>query len=132
MTEQNNKIMKFTKEELKQFIWDNSKFNYICKNICKELSRWDDCFKFMDQFTIQDKNVCCDGDEYWSYGGHEHYTDYFDIELLTYSKDELKEYVDKKVAERDAKLKKEKEEKEAYRKEQELKELKRLKEKYGE
>lgn len=122
--------MKFTKEELNQFIWDNSKFNYICKNICKELSRYDDNFKFMNQFTIQDTNVCCDGDEYWSYGGHEHYTDYFDIELLTYSKEELKEYVDKKVTERDAKLKKEKEEKEAYRKEQELKELKRLKDKY--
>ena len=122
--------MKFTKEELNKFIWDNSKFNYICKNICKELSRYDDNFKFMNQFTIQDTNVCCDGDEYWSYGGHEHYTDYFDIELLTYSKEELKEYVDKKVTERDAKLKKEKEEKEAYRKEQELKELKRLKDKY--
>lgn len=122
--------MKFTKEELNQFIWDNSKFNYICKNICKELSRYNDNFKFMNQFTIEDKEVCCDGDEYWSYGGHEHYTDYFDIELLTYSKEELKEYVDKKVIERDAKLKKEKEEKEAYRKEQELKELKRLKDKY--
>ena len=122
--------MKFTKEELNQFIWDNSKFNYICKNICKELSRYNDNFKFMNQFTIEDKEVCCDGDEYWSYGGHEHYTDYFDIELLTYSKEELKEYVDKKIAERDAKLKKEQEIKEAYRKEQELKELKRLKDKY--
>lgn len=122
--------MKFTKEELNQFIWDNSKFNYICKNICKELSRYDDTFRFMNKFTIEDKKVCCDGDEYWSYGGHEHYKDYFDIELLTYSKEELKEYVDKKVAERDTKLKKEKEEKEAYRKKQELKELKRLKDKY--
>ena len=47
--------MKFTKEELKQFIWDNSKFNYICKNICKKLGRWDDSFKFSDEFIMEDK-----------------------------------------------------------------------------
>lgn len=122
--------MKFTKEELKNFLWDYNKFEYICEDICKELSRWDESFKFMDEFSIDDKSVKCEGDEYWSYGGHEHYIDYFDVELLTYSKDELKEYVDKKVAERDTELQKEKEEKEAYKKEQELKELERLKAKY--
>ena len=122
--------MKFTKEELNQFIWDNSKFNYICKNICKELSRYNDNFKFMNQFTIEDKEVCCDGDEYWSYGGHEHYTDYFDIELLTYSKEELNDYVNALILKESEQKAKECAEKLKHEKERELKELKRLKEKY--
>ena len=122
--------MKFTKEELNQFIWNNSKFNCICKNICKELSRWNDVFKFMNQFSIEDKKVCCDGDEYWRYGGHEHYTDYFDIELLTYSKEELDNYVNALILKESEQKAKECAKKLKDEKERELKELKRLKEKY--
>ena len=122
--------MKFTKEELKQFIWDNSKFNYICKNICKELSHWNENFEFADTFVIEDKKVRCEGDEYWPYGGHEHHTNYFNIELLTYSKEELNDYVNALILKESEQKAKECAEKLKHEKERELKELKRLKEKY--
>jgi len=122
--------MKFTKEELNQFIWDNSKFNYICENICEKLSHWDKNFKFADNFVIEDKQVRCEGDEYWAYGGHEHHTHYFDIELLTYSKEELDDYVNGLILKENEQEAKKCAEKLKYEKERELKELKRLKEKY--
>ncbi len=118
------------KEELKQFLELYNKFEDKCSEICHELSNYDDDFIYVDNFSIEEGSVRCEGDEYWSYGGHEHHTEYFDIELLAYSDDELKEYVSNLILEESKKKAKELAEKEKYEKEQELKELKRLKEKY--
>jgi len=106
------------KEELKQFLELHDKFGDACSDICNELRHYDNDFMYVDDFYIDEDSVRCEGDEYWSYGGHEHHTKYFDIKLLTYSDDELKEYVSNLILEKNKK------------KEQELKELKRLKEKY--
>lgn len=118
------------KEELKQFLELYDKFEDTCLDIRNELSYYDSDFKYVDEFYIDDKRIRCEGDEYWSYGGHEHHTKYFNIDLLTYSDDELKEYVSNIILEESEKKAKELAEKEKYKKEQELKELKRLKEKY--
>jgi len=118
------------KEELKQFLELHDKFEDTCSDICHELSNYDSNFIYAEDFYIDENSVRCEGDEYWSYGGHEHHTKYFDIKLLTYSNDELKEYVSNLILEENKKKAKELAEKEQYKKEQELKELKRLKEKY--
>ena len=39
-------------------------------------------------------SVYCHGHEYWSYGGHEEYEEYFPTILLTYTEEEVKKYVD--------------------------------------
>jgi len=118
------------KEELKQFLKLRDKFEDACSDICNELRHYDNNFMYVDDFYIDEDSVRCEGDEYWSYGGHEHHTKYFDIKLLTYSDDELKEYVSNLILEKNKKKEKDLAEKEQYQKEQELKELKRLKEKY--
>ena len=118
------------KEELKQFLKLYNKFENRCSFICRELSSWNEDFKFVDQFYIEDNSVRCEGDEYWNFGGHEHHIKYFDINLLTYSDDELKEYVSNLILEESEKKAKEIAEIEKRKKEQELKELQRLKEKY--
>ncbi len=117
-------------EELKQLLELYNKFEDRCSFICRELSYYDRNFQYVDDFSIEDDTVRCEGDEYWSYGGHEHHTKYFNIDLLTYSDDELKEYVSNLILEESEKKSKEIAEREKYKKEQELKELKRLKEKY--
>ena len=118
------------KEELKQFLELHDKFEDTCSDICHELSNYDHNFIYVEDFYIDEDSVRCEGDEYWPYGGHEHHTKYFDIDLLTYSDNELKEYVSNLILEESEKRAKELVEKEKYKKEQELKELKRLKEKY--
>lgn len=118
------------KEELKQFLELYDKFEDTCSDICHELSHYDNDFIYVEDFYIDEDSIRCEGDEYWSYGGHEHHTKYFPINLLTYSDDELKEYVSNLILEESEKKAKELAEKEKYQKEQELKELKRLKEKY--
>ena len=79
------------KEELKQFLELHDKFEDTCSDICHELSHYDNDFSYVEDFYIDENSIRCEGDEYWSYGGYEHHTKYFDIKLLTYSDDELKE-----------------------------------------
>jgi len=117
-------------KELKQFLELYDKFEDRCNYICRELSSWDEDFKFVDQFYIEDNSVRCEGDEYWNFGGHEHHTKYFDIDLLSYTDKELYNYVYSLISEETKKKAKEKAEKLKYEREKELKELQRLKEKY--
>lgn len=83
------------------------------------------------------------GDEHWRYGGHEkHYYSFPDV-ILTMSKEEIKEYVYKETAEREARLQAEedkkrlaiallKEQKALAKEEKDRLDYLRLKEKYKE
>ena len=117
-------------EELKQFLELYNKFEDRCSFICRELSSWNEDFKFVDQFYIEDNSVRCEGDEYWNFGGHEHHVEYFNIDLLSYTDEELYNYVYSLISEESKKKAKETAKKLKEEKERELKELKRLKEKY--
>lgn len=120
-----------TEAEVNQFLKLYDKFNNKCSKICNELSRYKSYWKYMDQFSIEDGSIRCEGDEYWPYGGHEHHEDCFDIELLSYSDKELEDYVDILVEEKNKKLRKEQAEKAARQKEYDLKQLQAIKDKYG-
>lgn len=119
-----------TKEELNQFIDLNDKFVNRCKEIAQIMKRCNYSYNYIDDWSLDGNSVCGTGDEYWSYGGHESHTVWFDTAWLTKTDEELNkiadEWLDKQRREKEQKLKEE----EAKKREQELAELKRLQEKY--
>ena len=101
-----------------------------CLKICEELKRVERGYGYCNEFKLMDEEVHCHGHEYWSYGGHEEYEKTFPSILLTYTEEEVKNYVDnlltlaKQEREKKERLEKEKKEK------KEMAEYQRLKEKF--
>ncbi len=126
-----------TKEELKTFLGLNDKFIEDCNRVCGILSgskkRHGECenISYAERFNIEDSSVCWEGDEYWSYGGHEKHCDYFDIEFLTMSDEELLEIVKKENEEYDRKEEQKKKEREEREKAKRFAEYERLKKEFG-
>ena len=71
-----------TKEEVDTLIALDDKFQYRCSEICNILKKVNSDMKHMDTFEIGFTHVTCSGDEYWSYGGHEHHTASFPVKYL--------------------------------------------------
>jgi len=104
-------------EELKEFTKLYRIFEKNCDRVCNILSKYDEYpdyydLGFADNFRLADSNkeVICEGDEYWSYGGHEHHTGYFDASYLTLSDEELNAIAKNKMEEYLRKVQKRKEE----------------------
>lgn len=123
-----------TQEQVKQLAELQNIFEERCSEVTNILGKMDKYyntgFSCSDTFRIDVGTVCCEGDDYWQYGGHEHYVDYFDAELLSMTNEEIEKYVEEKIqikiAEKkakDAELLKKKEE-------EERKQLEELKRKY--
>lgn len=126
-----NKVIKeMTEKEVKTFESLYDKFVAKCNDICSELKRVERGYGYCNEFKPMDDEVYCHGHEYWSYGGHEEYEKYFPKILLTYTKEEVKNYVDNRLTlakqEREKKERLEKEKKEK----KEMAEYQRLKEKF--
>jgi len=119
-----------TEEKVKEFENLYNEFLTKCKKVCEELQRLEGGYGYCNEFIPMGDDVYCHGHEYWSYGGHQEHEKYFPTMLLTYTEEEVKNYVDniltleeeeeRKKAER---LKEEKEKKE-------MAEYQRLKEKF--
>ena len=100
-----------TQEQVKQLAKLQDIFEERCSEVTNILGKMDKYnktgFSYCDKFRIDGECVCCQGDEYWSYGGHEHYVEYFDAELLSMSIEEIEKYVEEqikiKIAEQNAK-----------------------------
>ena len=118
-----------TDEEVKTLESLYNEFLAKCKKICEELERLDGGYGHCDKFMPMGDDVYCHGHEYWSYGFEEHEKSFPTI-LLTYTEEELKDFVDahltfaKRAQEKKERLEKEKKEKE------EMAEYQRLKEKF--
>ena len=120
-----------TKEEFKQYSELQEKFDKDVERVVGFLKEIDVNMKFVDDFQLIDTNqVQTHGWEYWKFQGSEEHYGYFDAEMLTWTDEQLQEYVDKKIKERElesiAKVELSKKQKE----EEERRELERLKEKY--
>ena len=112
-----------TIEEVDKLIELDDKFQDRCSEICNILKEANPDMRHMDTFIIGNTHVTCSGDDYWSYGGHEHYTEVFPVKYLYMSNDEIQRIVDeelykKRYVEEQLRLRKEAEE---YAKYQELK-----------
>lgn len=119
-----------TEEKLKEFEDLYNEFLTKCKKVCEELKRLERGYGYCDEFTPMGDDVYCHGHEYWPYGGHEEHEKYFPTILLTYTREEIKNYVDNLLT----LAKQEREEKERLEKEKkekrEMAEYQRLKEKF--
>ena len=71
-----------TREEVDMLIALYDKFQDRCSEICDILKEANPDMKHMDTFVIETTHVICSGDEYWSYGGHEHHTASFPVKYL--------------------------------------------------
>lgn len=86
-------------------------------------------YRYLSITSVSRYEVECDGDEYWRYGGHEHYSFSFPSELL-YNERKKNEYIQEIIdeVEEEKRLEMEREEKEkALQKERDLKKYEELK-----
>ena len=120
-----------TLQELEQYKKLNEQFRNDCDRVCLAFSRYNDEYKFLDTFSLENGEVFCSGDEYWNYGGHEHYTYSFNAKYLTYSDEELETFVDELIDKREKEEQEEKEKEEQKQYENDLKQYNELKKKLG-
>lgn len=126
-----------TKEELNTLITLNEKFLANAERVASILDKvkdfHDECsdIHYADTFRLEDNSVWWEGDESWYYGGHEHHSGEFDVELLSMTDEELNSMVDKLNKEYDERELKKQKEKEEAEKKKEFEQYMKLKEKFG-
>ena len=123
-----------TQEQVKQLAELQNIFEERCSKVTNILGKmdkyYDTGFSWCDTFIIDGNDVCCEGDEYWQYGGHEHYVEYFDIKFLTMPNEEIEKYVEEKIQIKIAEQKAEEERLLKKKEAEERKQLEELKRKY--
>lgn len=77
-----------TQEEFEKYQELNDKFVKRCEYIADILKECNERYKFIDTWYIFDGEVTGEGDEIWSYGGHEHHYVHFPFEYI-YSDDSI-------------------------------------------
>lgn len=119
-----------TKEEFKQYSELQEKFANDVMRVISFLKEIDPDLEFVSEFQLDGGGVQTHGWEYGKYQYSEEHYGSFNAEMLTWSDDQLREYVNKKIKERElesiARVELSKKQKE----EEERRELERLKAKY--
>lgn len=123
-----------TQEQVKQLAELQDIFEKRCSEITNILCRMDKYYNtkysYTDKYKISGSDVCCEGEEYWQYGGYEQYVEYFDIKFLTMSNKEIEKYVEEKIQIKIAEQKAKDEELLKKKEAEERKQLEELKRKY--
>ena len=123
-----------TQEQFKQLVELQNIFEERCSEVTDILGKidkyYDTGFSHCDTFRLDGGDVCCEGDEFWQYGGHEHHVEYFDVKFLTMSNKEIEKYVEEKIQIRLAEIKAKEEELQKKKEAEERKQLEELKRKY--
>lgn len=122
-----------TKEEFKQYSELQEKFAKDVDRVTSYLGKIDYDLKFIDYYYLdEDKQVHTFGEETWDFGGYERHYGYFNAEMLTWSDEQLREYVDEELKKYELELAAQAELAKKKKEEEERKEFERLKAKYGE
>lgn len=103
----------------------------MCPHITTLLVRLSEDFRYMDTFILDGDEVWCEGDEYWGYGGHEHYSGKFPTSLLALTDDEINKWIDDELQKREEEKKRMEAARKALDKFEEEKMIKKLSEKYN-
>lgn len=119
-----------TEKQVKDFLSLNEKFNDRCCEVCWLLRPLDESFGYLDTFEPDGDFVYGKGDEYWSYGGHEHHTQKFPLEYLWLKDDEIKTMVNKAVEDKERQIKEKKEKEQMEQLESQRKLYEELKQKF--
>ena len=94
------------------------------------LKEIDEDLKFVSEFQLDDGMVYTHGWEYWAFQGSEEHHGEFDAEMLIWTDDELRKYVDQIKKGKEEERVREEIEKAKKKEEEERREYERLKEKY--
>lgn len=89
-----------TKENIKNLVELQAEFQHACENVCKHLVSLDDDFKHCYEFEIDtvDDQIECRG-YYTVMNESQDVYKAFPVELLTYTNEQLDDYVSKKLVE---------------------------------
>lgn len=121
-----------TKEELKAYSEFQEKFNADVNRVTNFLKEIDEDLNFVDEFQLIETNqVKTHGWEYWAFQGSEEHYGYFDAEMLTWTDDELRKYVDKIKKGKEEERAREEIEKARKKEEEERSLWEKLNEKFG-
>ena len=119
-----------TKEEFKQYSELQEKFAKDVWRVVSFLKEIDEDLNFVSEFQLIDGSVKTHGWEYWAFQGSEEHYGFFDAEMLTWTDDELREYVEQIKRGKEEERVREEIEKTRKKEEEERREYERLKEKY--
>lgn len=119
-----------TKEEFKQYSELQEKFSEDVFRVVSFLKEIDDDLEFVSEFQLVEGSVKTHGWEYWAFQGSEEHYGYFDAEMLTWTDDELRKYVDQVKKGKEEERVREEIENARKKEEEERRELERLKAKY--
>lgn len=121
-----------TKEEFKQYSVLQVKFAKDVARITNHLGKIDNDLNYIDYYYLdEDGQVHTFGEEIWNFGGYEAHYGYFDGKMLTWTDEQLNEYVINILTERELEAKRKACDIAKEKEEEERKEYERLKEKYG-
>ena len=120
-----------TSQDIETYIDSRAKFIQECKRVCNEMQRFDYDYIFLETFEVDGNNVEGEGEEHLWGGEIEIVYQSFPVELLELSTEELKQYVDDLIKEKEDQEKLNKQQTEDRQKERDLAEFNRLKEKLG-
>lgn len=90
-----------TEKDVQDYILLQDMFQARCETICGLLTPLNDSYRYLSEFEISDNEVWGEGDEYWSYGGHEHHSAKFPSNFLWKDDEEIKQYVEDELKKRE-------------------------------
>ena len=110
-------------------------FQARCETVCGLLTPLNDSYRYLSEFEIIDNEVWGEGDEYWSYGGHEQHSQKIPSNFLWKDDEDIKQYVEDELKKREQdkeeeRLRIQKLQEEAQEK-RDREEYERLKKKFG-
>jgi hypothetical protein len=120
-----------TSKEIETYIDSRENFIKECKHVCNEMHRFDYDYIFLETFEVEGDNVEGEGEEHLWGGETDIVYRSFPVELLGLSNEELKQYVDGLIKEKEDQEKLNKQQTEDRQKARDLAEFNRLKEKLG-
>ena len=120
-----------TSKEIETYVDSREKFIRECERVCIEMRRFNDDYIFLEKFEVDGDFVEGEGEEHLWGGEAEIVYQYFPVGLLAFSNEELKQYVDDLIKEKEDEEKLYKQQTEDRQKERDLVEFNRLKEKLG-
>lgn len=106
-----------------------------CETVCRLLAPLNYSYRYLSDFEISDNEVWGEGDEYWSYGGHEHHSAKFPLSFLWEDDEKIKQYVEDELKKRrdaeEAERLRIKKVQEEFQEKRDREEYERLKAKFG-
>ena len=81
-------------KDVQDYILLQDMFQARCETVCGLLTPLNDSYRYLSEFEIIDNEVWGEGDEYWSYGGHEQYSQKFPSNFLWKDDEDIKQYVE--------------------------------------